>query len=951
MSRWISKLSSHWLVFPVLAMAWIHSAGAAPTELFISEFIEGSGNNKALEIYNGTGAAVDLSAAGYNIQMFFNGSTSAGVTINLTGTVADGGVYVVAEASAAATILDQADQTNSDGWYNGDDAVVLRKGTTIIDVIGQIGSDPETEWGTGLTSTADNSLRRKESVCAGDTKGTDAFDPIIEWEGSASDNFGGLGAHTASCSASDSAPVVTATEVAGCSQAYTPIYEIQGSGATAAITGQVTTQGVVVGDYEYQEGLPTASLRGFYIQDTHGDRDPATSDGIFVFNDDNNSVRLGKLVRVTGTASDYQDQTQISDITSISICGLGTVAPTTVTLPLPSTNYLERYEGMLVRFPQTLFVTDHHQLGRFGELVLSSGGRLAQPTAVVEPGAPAIARQAANDLNRIILDDASQGQNPDPILFGRAGLPLSASNTLRGGDTATGIVGVMTHTWGGGAASPNAYRVRPINALGGTVHFQPTNPRPDDAPDVGGTIRVVGMNLYNYFNTFDGDPDTGDNCAMGVGGAATDCRGADTQEEFNRQWPKTVAAILATDPDVLGFIELENDGYGDSSAIRHLVDQLNTATAAGTFAFIDADSRTGQTNALGTDAAKVGLIYKPETVTPIGQTAALNTDAFVNAGDSSPRNRPSLAQVFEENASGSRILVVVNHLKSKGGLCDGESEDEDEGEGDGQGHCNRVRVTAVEELAAWLNTDPTEMDVKDVLLIGDFNSYAKEDPIAALEAKGFTNLIAQFEDIDAYSYLFDGQWGYLDHALGSTGLLSRVTGVATYPINADEPLVLGYEMDYKTEDQLDSLYSPDEFRCADHNPVVVGIAPCERIRPTLSLSVRPKVLWLANHQYVKVTASVTASDNLDPTPSVTLVSVTSNEPDNGVGDGDTVNDILILDNYHFKLRAENSVCGKGRIYTITYRAADDCGNTRTRSAKVSVPLCTLCQKIKPNICK
>ncbi len=87
------------------------------------------------------------------------------------------------------------------------------------------------------------------------------------------------------------------------------------------------------------------------------------------------------------------------------------------------------------------------------------------------------------------------------------------------------------------------------------------------------------MNLLNFFNTFDGLPDNVDNCANGVGGAATDCRGADTQAEFNRQCPKTVAAILAMNPDVLGVNEIENDGYGPSSAMQFLVDQLNAATA------------------------------------------------------------------------------------------------------------------------------------------------------------------------------------------------------------------------------------------------------------------------------------------------------------------------------------------------------------------------------------
>jgi uncharacterized protein len=171
------------------------AAHAAPTELFFSEYIEGSSNNKALEIFNGTGSPVNLATEGYSIQMFFNGSATAGLTINLTGTVASGDVYVVAQSAANPTILAQADQTNGSGWFNGDDAVVLRKGTTVIDSIGQVGFDPGTEWGTGLTSTADNTLRRKLGVEAGDVNTTDAFDPSIQWDGFATDTFGDLGTY------------------------------------------------------------------------------------------------------------------------------------------------------------------------------------------------------------------------------------------------------------------------------------------------------------------------------------------------------------------------------------------------------------------------------------------------------------------------------------------------------------------------------------------------------------------------------------------------------------------------------------------------------------------------------------------------------------------------------------------------------------------------------------
>ena len=188
---------------------------AAPTELFISEYIEGSSNNKAIEIFNGTGASVNLVTGAYDLQYFFNGNPVSTLTIALTGAVADGDVHVVAQSSSNATILAQADQTNGSGWFNGDDAVVLRKAGVVIDSIGQAGVDPGTEWGSGLTSTADNTLRRKAGIESGDLVPGDAFDPALEWDGFAIDTFDGLGAHGAG-GGTDDAPTVTATSpVAG----------------------------------------------------------------------------------------------------------------------------------------------------------------------------------------------------------------------------------------------------------------------------------------------------------------------------------------------------------------------------------------------------------------------------------------------------------------------------------------------------------------------------------------------------------------------------------------------------------------------------------------------------------------------------------------------------------------------------------------------------------------
>ncbi|HEY0930855.1 MAG TPA: ExeM/NucH family extracellular endonuclease [Gemmatimonas sp.] len=899
---------------------------SAATELFFSEYIEGSSNNKALEIYNGTGSAIDLAAGQYKVLMYNNGAVTPNVTINLTGTVPAGGVFVIAHGSANAGILAKANQTNSAGWFNGNDAVSLVKGNTTLDVIGQIGNNPGTEWGTGLTSTADNTLRRKSSICTGDANSSDAFNPATEWDGFATDNIDGLGAHTATCGTVTLAPAVSSTTptagagnvaaasdiavtftmpvtVSGtwytisctnsgahaatvtggttnssftlnpttdfaageactvtivaaqvvdaanptvamtanhvlnfstlggntCSSGFTPTYAIQGSGASAAITGTVTTQGVVVGDFEGAQ----PALRGFYIQDQTGDGNAATSDGLFVFNNTNNSVSLGDVVRVTGTAGEFQEQTQISNVTDITVCSSGaTITPTDVTFPVASSTFLERYEGMLVRLPQSLYVTEHFQLGRFGQVVMSVNARQMQPTNVVAPGAAAAALQAQNNLGRIIIDDATNDQNPDPIVFGRGGNPLSASNTLRGGDVATGIVGIMTYTWSGNEASGNAYRVRPIGAMGGGVpNFVATNARPMAPTSVGGTLRVSSFNVLNYFNSFSG-------CTYGVGGGSTDCRGADSQTEFNRQVPKTISALMGLNADVLGIVEIENDGYGANSAIAHLVAQLNAQAGANTYAFINADAATSQTNSLGTDAIKVALIYKPARVTPVGNTSVLNTVAFVNGGDGAPRNRPALAQAFQQ-ADGARFIAVVNHFKSKGSACNAPDA------GDGQANCNAVRVAAATQLRNWLTTDPTGTGDPDVLILGDLNAYAKEDPIMVLRNAGFIDLLESRIGPNAYSYAFDGQWGYLDHAMASSSIAAQITGVTSWHINADEPNILDYNTDYKSAAQIASLTDGSAFRSSDHDPVLIGLTLTSPVVNDPSLTVTPPASWTA----------------------------------------------------------------------------------------------------------
>ncbi len=190
--------------------------------------------------------------------------------------------------------------------------------------------------------------------------------------------------------------------------------------------------------------------------------------------------------------------------------------------------------------------------------------------------------------------------------------------------------------------------------------------------------------------------------------------------------------------------------------------------------------------------------------------------------------------------------------------------------GDGAGNCNLTRKAAAEAMVDWLAADPTGSGDEDFLILGDLNSYDKEDPIDVLLAGGYTDLIFDFLGEDAYSYVFDGQTGYLDYALANAGLANEVTGATVWHINADEADLIDYDTSFKKDPQ-DAIYAPDAYRASDHDPVIAGLAVCDEIAPTLDVTVSPDTLWPANHKYVDVTATVNAADNFDTNPTITLL--------------------------------------------------------------------------------
>ncbi|WP_405085497.1 ExeM/NucH family extracellular endonuclease [Microbispora sp. NBC_01389] len=526
------------------------------------------------------------------------------------------------------------------------------------------------------------------------------------------------------------------------------IAEVQGSGTASPLTGRtVRVEGVVTGDFQRAD-----QLSGFYFQDPTPDADPATSDGLFaVARESVKDVKVGDRVFVTGRVAEFDGLTELSPVTAVDVCGTGTIGPAVVVLPRAAGATFEPLENMLVTFPEPLTLTDHYDLGRYGEVTVAAGGRLFQPTdrEGVDP--------ALDARRSLLVDDGSTVQNPVTIPYaGSQGVP-------RLGDTAPGITGVLTHGFG-------AYRLEPTQE----IRFLRANPRLSAPLPVGGNVRVAGLNTLNWFTTLGS-------------------RGATTAAEQRRQLAKIVATLQGLDADVVGLMEVENNGQ---TALQALVDALNAKAGAGTYKALVHPYPGG-------DAIHVAAIYKPARVTPFGAARSSADPVF---------RRPPLIQEFRRAGGGRPFTLVVNHFKSKGCGVDAPAPDQEHG----QGCYNDERVRQARAVLGLIDS----MDLPGPLLIGDLNAYGEEDPIHTLERGGLTSLTKRFvPEPLRYSFLFDGRSGELDHALAGRRLASRVTGATIWHVNSDESRIL----DYNTEVNPPGLYQPDAFRSSDHDPLLIGL--------------------------------------------------------------------------------------------------------------------------------
>jgi uncharacterized protein len=586
------------------------------------------------------------------------------------------------------------------------------------------------------------------------------------------------------------------------------ISAVQGSGVTSPLNNQkVTVRGQVTGAF-----MTSAKLNGFFVQDA-GDGDVTTSDGIFVYASaySTSSINPGDWVQVSGSVSEYNGLTELTPpaTNGIAMCGNApAITPVSVSLPVPAAvagvDYLERYEGMLINVAQTLTVTETYNLARYNEILTSVDGRL-----YYTKNDPDQTRSQANSLYSITIDDGRTAQNPNPLYYLQG---LGPDRTLRIGSTIPGVTGNLT-------TISSAFKVEPTTPV---TFDTSVNPRPVAPAAIGGDLKVAGFNVFNYFTTLNATPYPN---GSPYGGSNTP-RGAYTAAELVRQTDKLVQVIRGTGADVIGVFEVEK--WAGANAAQTLVEAVNAGLA------VDSPDRFAvapdPNNGFGGDFIKQSIFYKPAKVSLVpGGNLSANDPIF---------DRFPVAQEFQSVANGERFFVVMNHLKSKSSCpSDPTSPDAEHG----QGCWNAKRITQANALITFINTVLKPLD-PDVLVMGDLNAYGLEDPIATLKSGGLVNEVSTrvTNPLDRYSYVYNGEAGYLDHSLASSSMDMQIKGVTIWHVNADEPTAIDYSMRYKTDDP----YVSNQYRASDHDPIITGVSLFTNHAPVVGQPIADKKAFL-----------------------------------------------------------------------------------------------------------
>ncbi|MCS0443137.1 ExeM/NucH family extracellular endonuclease [Vibrio diabolicus] len=840
------------LIKPSILALTIASAlsANANAEIIISQYVEGGAYNKAVEIANTGDTAVTLT--GYELAKSSNGGGSWGSTLDLSDvTLQAKQVYVLAHGDASEAIKAVADYTDKNvANFNGDDPLALLKDGEVHDILGVMGD---------VDFAKDTTLVRNSDALTPSTTYQST-----QWTALPKDNIDGLGELNTT-----EPPAPFACEVDGQEPAFTTIQEIQGEGASSPfIDGYpyITTEdhfvtGVV-------SAVTTGLTKGFYLQALENDGNDKTSEGLFIHTDvADTELKAGDVVCVKGKVQEYYSNTQLSsDANSYVKTGTSNaslVTPLTIKEGETLRDALERHEGMQVELSSAseLFVTRNFSYdydSRRNNMMLSHEAPLFKPTqlhAAESDAAVALAKE--NAANRIYLESDSKAPNGQIPYFPTFAQDLdqngSSEQHIRLGSRVEGLQGVVNYSY-------NEYRLIATNEVDSS-NFVTSG---DDfdvarkaAPAIADSdLRVASFNVLNYFTSV---ADSGHDNPTGQN------RGATNLDEFLIQQAKIVSAMNKMDADIIGLMEVENNGFGDGSAIQNLVDALNAEIddVEDHYTYVEIEEQDKyQEEYFGSDAIMVAILYRANAVTPKDaakviitpeQHIAENTITRKEGTESNPAydkyQRHSLLQTFTVKETGEDLSVVVNHFKSKGSECIEEwiAGVEDSEPADLQGNCNNFRVSAAKVVGEALK----DID-GDVLVMGDLNAYGKEDPLLTLtdyskekygrdiytaayttigggelqvektkieKGYGLHNLNTLLHGADTFSYTYSGELGNLDHALASSSLAQKVVAIEDWHINSLESNLFEYSSKYTG----DMPKYKDAFSASDHDPVIIAI--------------------------------------------------------------------------------------------------------------------------------
>lgn len=601
---------------------------------------------------------------------------------------------------------------------------------------------------------------------------------------------------------------------------FLEIAEIQGTGFESPVVGQtVTTVGVVTAAF------PQGGLNGYHIQTpgTGGelDDDHDASHGLFMYAPAINDLELEQCWEVTGTISEYNEMTQIQNVTLAQPeeeCA--PVTPAEVEWPADEEGR-EALEAMLLAPQGDYTVTNTYSspTGVFGEVGLAFGDApLVQPTEVARPNSPEAADvEADNEARRIILDDARTANFANAPFNDEVPSYITQDVRPRVGAAVTFeepvVLSTFQSTW-------RFYPQEPIfDGEGSPVVFEDTRTTAPELAD--GDTTVAAFNVLNYFVTH-GDEIAGCQSYEDKDGnpiavrTGCDPRGAWNGENFERQQAKIVAAINATGADVVGLMEIENSARVQGAdaadeAVQNLAEALNADLGENVWAHVESSDEV-VASAASQDVITNAIIYRTDTVEPVGDMIALLDESH---SDGIYKNaREPLGQQFQLLDGDETFTVVVNHLKSKSaGGATGDNLDI----GDGQGGYNGDRTRQAEAQVEWLN----ELFDRDepILVMGDINSYAMEDPMQVFYEDGYVNAATEF-DVDGWSYSFGGMSGSLDHILLNESALDVTADADIWTINAPEVNAQEYSLfNYYGYD----FYDESLYRSSDHDPVLVSL--------------------------------------------------------------------------------------------------------------------------------